>query len=137
MPPTQICWRPSLQDVCAETIAEARRWVRGEEVDARGMTDILAPLKLALAMLEGVQGASRLRLRGISGLGLYVKLPSVFGLPTVTWTVGTARKVMPKTSGNGTIATQALTVRHLAKSCTVKVDSIWQQHTQVSRTSSC
>ena len=30
--------------------------MRGEDVDARGMTDILAPLKLALAMLEGVQG---------------------------------------------------------------------------------
>ena len=46
-----------MQEVCAETIADARRWVRSEEVDARGMTDILAPLKLALAMLEGVQGA--------------------------------------------------------------------------------
>ena len=53
----QICWRPSMQEVCAETIADARRWVRSEDVDARGMTDILAPLKLALAMLEGVQGA--------------------------------------------------------------------------------
>ena len=31
--------------------------MRSEDVDARGMTDILAPLKLALAMLEGVQGA--------------------------------------------------------------------------------
>jgi len=31
--------------------------VRGEDLDARGMTDILAPLNLALAMLEGVQGA--------------------------------------------------------------------------------
>ncbi len=42
--------------MCAETVAEARRWVRSDDVGARGMTDILAPLKLALAMLEGVQG---------------------------------------------------------------------------------
>ena len=52
-----------MQDVCAETIAEARRWMRSEDVDARGMTDILAPLKLALAMLEGVQGVRLLGTR--------------------------------------------------------------------------
>ncbi len=64
--------------------------MRGEDVDARGMTDILAPLKLALAMLEGVQGASRLRLRGISGRGLHVKLSGFLGLATVTWTTGSS-----------------------------------------------
>ena len=37
--------------------------MRSEDVDARGMTDILAPLKLALAMLEGVQGGSACSMR--------------------------------------------------------------------------
>lgn len=48
-------WSSMLRDATPENTRNAKQWM-SETVTARGLTDILTPLQMALAMLENARG---------------------------------------------------------------------------------